>query len=201
MPVAHATRQPRLLAAVSVGLKGALMESFAWDEVRTRLERESPDQLALFNDAEAVGWVPLQTHVSVVDVATDLLGEDAMRNLGRGRILGMQLGALFPNMIRSWIRSFAEDPTQMVQLGPHIWKAGTEECGVLRLVSQQGNYAHFRFDNIPQAMRSSQGWRAMMEGVALGVLELAGLEAEVNLMAPQDDADYADATVKWRKKA
>lgn len=198
---ADAAHAPRVLAAVALGLKGALMESGVWEQVRVRMEREAPTLLKLFDTTDANGWVLLEAHVKVVDVATELIGVDAMRDLGRARILGMQLGALFPNMVRSWTRTFAEDPKQVVQVGPHLWRAGTDNCGTLSLISYVGHDAVFRFEHAPLMMRSSAGWRAMLEGVALGVLSLAGLDAEVHLLPPEPGTDFADATVHWEKKA
>lgn len=179
-----------------MGLKAALMASGVWEDVRARVEQDAPDDLADFNIADVSGWVPLSSHVRVVNAATDVLGIDGMRALGRARILSVTMGGVFPNMVRSWLRAFVE-PHQLVQIGPHIWRASTEDCGTLSLISLEGTSARFRFDHIPLLMRESGGWRAMMEGIALGVLELAGIKATIELTPPREQDDFADAWVSW----
>lgn len=179
-----------------MGLKAALMASGVWETVRARVEETAPEDLDEFNVTDVSGWVPLSSHVRVVNTATGVLGIDGMRALGRARILSVTMGGVFPNMVRSWLRAFVE-PHQLVQIGPHIWRASTEDCGTLSMVSLEGTTARFRFDRIPQMMRESAGWRAMMEGIALGVLELAGMKATVELTPPRDEDDFAAAWVSW----
>ena len=38
------------------------------------------------------------------------------------------MGGLFPNLLRSWVRSFRDDPGSLARIGPQIWQMAFREA-------------------------------------------------------------------------
>ena len=86
------------------------------------------------------------------------------------------MGGLFPNVVRSWVRSFRDDPRSLAHIGPRIWQTGFREAGEFIIDEVRPTGMSLRIAGCA-AMATSPAWQHLMEGSSAGILLLAGRRA------------------------
>lgn len=170
----HETGKPMMHRLVTLSLQRALIERGLWKQVSERLRATSPSALHAIEDANAGEWFTVKTHLELLDAVRASIGLDAIAELGRARIRGMQTGEMFPSIVGSWTRTFKEG-ADVVKVLPFLWRAATLNNGELVLKEITASHASFRLEGCARDMCLSEPWRVAIEGMGLGVLDRVAL--------------------------
>jgi hypothetical protein len=77
-------------------------------------------------------------------------------------------------MLRSWARSFGASAGHMLRGAVHVWRAACRNAGSLRAVDVRPGEVHLVIEGpLTDTFARSPGLSASLEGLALGVLDLA----------------------------
>ena len=185
----------RVSASLPLGYRATLVERGTWDLVSAVLEARDPHTAALLDDLRSIEWVSLRVHVSLVEAAGAALGLEAVRELGIARTQANTMGGLFPNLLRSWVRSFRGNPASLFGIGPQIWQAGFRGAGELLVSDLRPGHARVQVVNC-RLLASSTASQQGIEGSVAGILRLAGLEERVT--SRSDGVSTTDFWAEWR---
>lgn len=184
----------RVSASLPLGYRATLVERGSWEVVSAVLEARDPHTAALLDDLRSTEWVSLRVHVSLVEAAGAALGLEAVRELGFARTQANTMGGLFPNLLRSWVRSFRSNPASLFGIGPQIWQVGFRDAGELLLRDQHADRARVQIVDC-RLLAGSPAWQQAIEGAAAGILRLAGLEERVT--SRSDGVSTTDFWAEW----
>lgn len=185
---------PRIFAPVPLGVRATLLERGVWTEVRSVLEARDLESALLLEGLARTEWLPLSAHVALVTAITQVLGQDGARRFAALRTQESIMGGLFPNLLRSWVRSFRDNPASLLRIGPQIWQMAFREAGEFVIDEVRPSGASVRIIDC-EAMATSVAWRRMIEGSSVGILRLAGLRA--NVAYTVQDATTTRGETEW----
>jgi len=187
---------PRVLASMPIGLRATLLERGHWGAVRAVLEHRDLDAAVLLEGVRRSEWLGLSAHIALVEAAAEVLGLDGLRALGALRTQESTMGGLFPNLLRSWVRSFRSDPASLLRIGPQIWQAAFRDAGEFVIDEVRPFGASVRIIDC-EAMATSIAWQHIIEGSGAGIMQLAGL-ALYDLKFVSDGARTTRGELRWR---
>jgi hypothetical protein len=181
-------------------LRALMIAEGVWPKVRDALAVRAPMALRWLDDAANEPWIEMETYLSMVDAAGEALGLDALRALGRKRMVESSQSGIFASIVRGWLRSFERDPAQVLRVVPHLWRAGVRRGGSLRVVSAGDGFLHARLVPGPAAtlMARSPAWRAVLEGFCTGLLDLCGASGEAVFLVSTEVPGAIDVRFRWR---
>lgn len=169
---------PRVVASFPLGIRATLLDRGDWAAVHALLEQRDLDAMLRLEELRRTDWLPLSAHLSLIEAVGGVLGLDGIRELGFIRTQANTMGGLYPNLLRSWVRSFRDDPGNLFRIGPQIWQSAFREAGDFIIDDLRPHHAHARIiDCAPLA--TSPAWLHLVEGVAAGILHLADLHEHV----------------------
>ncbi len=168
---------PRVAASLVTGLRHLLIEHRVWDPARAVLLRRHPDVLKwvendLAVDPTRVDWVVAAHYGDLMDAILEVVGADRTFALGRERFERTAKAGAFAPVVRSWARSFGDDPQEFLRLAIHAWSAQTRNLGVLESVESRLGRARFVLRDAGPPIRDSVGWRRFISGYGTGMLDL-----------------------------
>ena len=186
---------PRVIASVPIGMRATLLERGQWGAVRAALEHRDLDAAVLIEGVRRSEWLQLSAHIALVEAAAEVLGLDGIRALGVLRTQESTMGGLFPNLLRSWVRSFRTDPASLLRIGPQIWQAAFRDAGEFVIDDVRPLGASVRIADC-EAMATSLAWQHVIEGSGTGIMQLAGL-AVYDVKLVSDGARTTRFEVRW----
>lgn len=186
---------PRVIASVPIGMRATLLERGQWGAVRAALEHRDLDAAVLIEGVRRSEWLQLSAHIALVEAAAEVLGLDGIRALGVLRTQESTMGGLFPNLLRSWVRSFRTDPASLLRIGPQIWQAAFRDAGEFVIDDVRPFGASVRIADC-EAMATSRAWQHVIEGSGTGIMQLAGL-AVYDVKLVSDGARTTRFEVRW----
>lgn len=167
---------PRVVASMPLGFRATLIERGQWAAVNAALEARDAEASMLLEELRRTDWLRLSSHVSLVEAAAQVVGFEGVRSLGTLRTQESIMGGLFPNLLRSWVRSFRDDPMSLARIGPQIWQMAFREAGEFIIEDARPTGVTLRIVGC-EAMATSRAWQHLMEGSSMGILQLAGRRA------------------------
>lgn len=180
---------PALRTGSVLGGIAVLRERGQWEAVRAEVFRRDPFASHWIDRVADGAWCPLDRGIALFDALHALYGEEGARALGTTRFArSMETGVLAP-MLRSWARVVAPDAVALVKLAPHLWRAGSQGLGDVRVLEARPGAARLRFTSEHPSLVSSAGFQAFLEGFVLELVKLrlgpdrGGTDRE----APSDD--------------
>jgi hypothetical protein len=151
-----------------------MVERDLWDHVQVALAQRSEHELDWAQAPDSLEWVELEHFVALIDAIGGTLGVTELRSLVRRRIVDPAGSSFYAPMLRSWARSFGASAGHMLRGAVHVWRAALRNAGTLRPVDVRPGEVHLVVEG-PLALeyRRSPALSAALEGLALGVLDLA----------------------------
>jgi hypothetical protein len=185
---------PRVVASFPLGLRATLLDRGDWTAVRDTLERRDLDAALRLEGLGGADWLPLPAHLALLEAIAAVLGLDGIRELGFVRTQQNTMGGLFPTLLRSWVRSFRNEPASLLRIGPHIWQTAFREAGEVVIDDVRPAHGSLRIVRCPQ-LATSVAWQQITEGVSAGILHLAGLRERVTFRS--DGVSTTSAELEW----
>lgn len=178
---------PAIASSVVSGVRRLLIEDGRWIDVRERMIARDP-RASEWIDGTIVGpWIALERHLAIMSALQDVVGDDGLRAIGKNRLRDSVSAGVLAPIFRSWARSYAAAPAQLIRVTPHVWSAATRNLGSLRVDSVGEREMTLRVVPTPEPVRRNDAWQRFLEGYGLGVLELGSLEGEVAI-APERES-------------
>ncbi|MBZ0119125.1 MAG: hypothetical protein K8H88_19170 [Sandaracinaceae bacterium] len=165
---------PRIAASLLNGVRQTMIDEGHWADVERVLFELDPHAPSWLKAAERGEWVLAEHHLCVIEAMRRVLGAQALERYGAAHLRrDMETGALAP-VLRSWARSFARDPHELLRVIPHAWQAVTRNLGRLVRVTEEPGRALYRLEGDPGLVAGSPGWQSFLTGFATELLHLAG---------------------------
>ncbi len=170
---------PAVTTQSIVGFVTMLKERGLWDAVRTDILRRDPFASHWVDRIADSTWCPLDRGAQLIETAHGLLGDDGVRSLGVARFSrAMDTGVLAP-MLRSWARTVAPDTMTLVKLAPHLWRAGSQGLGELKVLEVERGFARLQFTSDHPTFVACHAWHVFLEGFALALIGLSRSDDEL----------------------
>jgi hypothetical protein len=189
-------REARVAASLVNGVRSALIEDGTWERIEPAvLEREPAigDWLA---EAGHEPWVSLEGHLVWMQALYEVLGREELERRGAERLrTGLDMGPL-ARMLRSWLREYAKDPSQLFRVAPHVWLAITRDAGRMVLVESSPTHIRFRIEGAPPALAKLPGWHALLSGFGRELLATTGRQGSLSI-GPDDDGVSLALAATW----
>jgi hypothetical protein len=180
--------EPRIAATLVNGVRRGLIEDGTWERVEAAVLAREPMLPEWLQDANRAEWVTLEGYLRFMGALLDVLGADAMIELGATRFRAdVDVGPLGP-MLRGWIREFARDTNTLLRVAPHAWQAITRDAGRMVVVSSGPDHIRFRLDATPAALLTGSGWHLFLSGFGTELLRRSGHQGSFSV-APDDGGD------------
>lgn len=200
MPLAHARDltpavERAIGSSMSSGVRRHLIEDGTWDAVRAQLLARDPDASAWIDVGVRGPWFPVERHLAIMRALHDVAGDEGVRALGQRRLHESLTAGILGPLLRSWGRSYAGAPAQLLRVAPHAWSAATRNLGTMVITSMGDRVMGIEVRQAPEIVRRCDPWHRFLEGYGLGVLEMGMLDGEVAI-ATSDDALVG--TFRWR---
>lgn len=183
-------------ASIVSGLRRLLIEEGRWPAVREAAIARSALAGEWIDASLRDAWVPMERHVAIMQACADVLGDEGVRALGVARVHDSLKGGVLSPILRSWLRSYAGAPGQLLRVTPHVWSAVVRHAGRLELVEMGGRAARFRVQGAPEVLRAARAWHRFLEGYVVGVLEAGAYRGDARL-DPDDHEAALDLRVTW----
>ena len=167
---------PRVAASMPLGFRATLLERGLWAEVHAALEARDLEASMRLEELRRTEWLPLSAHVSLIEAAAQVVGLPGVRSLGTLRTQESTMGGLFPNLLRSWVRSFRDDPGSLARIGPQIWQMAFREAGEFLIDDARPTGVTLRIVGW-DALAPSAAWRHVRAGASGGIQLLTGRRA------------------------
>jgi hypothetical protein len=169
--VAHA---PLVAAGLVATYRASMVERDLWDHVLVALRQRGETDLDWLTGTASTEWVELERFVALIDAIGDTLGAAELRSLVRRRIADPSGSSFYAPMLRSWARSFGASAGHMLRGAVHVLRAALRNAGSVRAVDVLPGEVHLVIDEpLATFYRNSPALSAALEGLALGVLDLA----------------------------
>lgn len=176
-PTAHVP-WPRIAARVAVSRVEALMANV---RVRQRFLRRG-GRARFFDDIRLKPWVSLSEYCRLLDSAYAVIGQTALAEITRARIVEESREGPFVEAAR-------RSRDELGALLSGYWKTAFRDAGGVR-VSNDSRGLRLTIVGASSQFRNSLGWRTALTGSLIGVLEVAGLSGSVRLREE-------DGVVSW----
>lgn len=185
------TTPPQIVASLVNGLRRNLIEDGTWERVEADVLARAPMLEAWLREAERSEWVSLEGHLRFTQALLEVLGEEALAARGAARMReDLDVGPLAP-MLRSWIRGFAKDASELMRVAPHVYQAITRGAGRMVLVDSERGRIAFAIRGGPSLLRELRGWHALIEGFGSELLRASGRQGSVSVAPDGDGSSLA----------
>jgi hypothetical protein len=166
---------PLVAAGLVATYRASMVERDLWDHVLVWLRQHGETEfLQTLDTLHPNEWVELERFVSLIDAIGATIGVNELRSMVRKRIVDPSGSSFYAPMLRSWARSFGASAGHMLRGAVHVWRAALRNAGGLRAVDVLPGEVHLVIEGpAAAAYRGSQALSATLEGLALGVLDLA----------------------------
>jgi hypothetical protein len=156
-----------------VGFITVLKERGRWDEVRADVLAHDPFANHWVDRVADGTWCPLDRSARLLASAHRVLGDEGVRSIGVARFSrAMDTGVLAP-MLRSWARTVGPDTMTIVKLTPHLWRAGSQSLGELKVLEVRPGHARLHFTTDHPVFLACRAWHVFLEGFALAFIGLS----------------------------
>jgi len=168
---------PTIAASAVAGVRHLLIEENAWASVRAQLVKTHADAASWIDsdlsvDPTKTAWVPVTHHAQMMDALLAVVGPDQTFALGRARAHRTAQAGAFAPVVRSWSRSFGQNPTEFLKLTLHAWSSQTQNLGEFVVADSRPGFARFVMKHASQLLRESAGWQRFLAGYGTGLLDL-----------------------------
>lgn len=185
------SKPPQIAAALVNGLRRDLIEDGTWE----RIEADVLARAAMLDEwlraADDEEWVSLEGHLRFTEALREVIGDDALAERGAARLRqDVDVGPLAP-LLRSWIRGFASDASELMRVAPHVYQAITRNAGRMVLVDSQPGRIRFAIQGAPPLLRELRGWHTLIEGFGRELLQLSGRRGSVSVGPDSDGSSLA----------
>lgn len=174
-----------------------LAEEGSWPAIREAFAQRYPHDSGWLDERMWSTWIDLDRHVALLDAAAEVMGLDGVRHIGRRRLTEELRAGLFARIVRSWLRSFAEHPSYLLRVAPYLWRAGFRDCGDMLLQKADARSLDYCLQGAPPHLLQSDAWRALLEGFAQGMFELARVEGDIAFDSPEGEPEVVYITCRW----
>ena len=196
-PDLDAGAPPLVASSIVAGVRRLIGEHTDLLAVRRALAVRHPEAVESMDAPPAGEWADAHKYSALLEATREMIGEAQLRTLGRARVLEtQQSGALSP-LLRSWTRSYSEDPVQFLRVAPHTWAAGTRNLGRMKLASSRPGEVRFELEGAPPMLRTARAWLRFLEGFGDGLLEIAHLSGTCSIGSSPDRGDVIDVVFRW----
>lgn len=193
-------RQPRIAASLVNGVRRSLIEDGTWERVEPDVLSRAPMLAEWLESANRAEWVSLEGYLRFMTALLDVLGPDALIELGAARFRAdVDVGPLGP-MLRGWIREFARDTSELLRVAPHAWQAITRDAGRMVLVSSGDDHIRYRLEGTPASLLLSAGWHLFLSGFGTELLRRSGRQGSFSV-GPEDGASSLVFEGRWSTDA
>lgn len=185
---------PTIAASAVVGVRHLLIEENAWAAVRAELIRQDAAAATWIDsdlsiDPTKVSWVPIAYHVQMMLALHRVVGPERTFELGRERLRRTAQAGAFAPVVRSWSRSFGNDPTEFLKLTLHAWSGQTQNLGSFELVESKPGHARFLMRKATRLLVESPGWQLFLAGYGTGLLDLVHRKGKCRIGVVGDDVE------------
>ncbi|MFW5925842.1 MAG: hypothetical protein ACOCV4_06725 [Myxococcota bacterium] len=178
-------------------IRSMLAEEGSWPAIREAFAQRYPHDSGWLDERMWSTWIDLDRHVALLDAAAEVMGLDGVRHIGRRRLTEELRAGLFARIVRSWLRSFAEHPSYLLRVAPYLWRAGFRDCGDMLLQKADARSLDYCLQGAPPHLLQSDAWRALLEGFAQGMFELARVEGDIAFDSPEGEPEVVYITCRW----
>ncbi len=190
------SKPPQIAASLVNGLRRNLIEDGVWERIEANVLAREPMLDGWLRDADEEEWVSLEGHLRFTEALRQILGEEALAARGAARLReDVDVGPLAP-LLRSWIRGFANDASELMRVAPHVYQAITRNAGRMVLVDSQKGHIRFAIQGGPPLLGELRGWPALIEGFGRELLQLSGRRGSVSV-GPDDDGSSLRLEALW----
>ena len=163
----------RVSGAVLCAYRAASVECGHWDQLRTELALRMEVEPQVLDEITVSDWLDVGSLTALLEaqlVYTDL---DVLKMRVRRHLIDAESNHVYAPMLRSWTRSFATPEHMLRALGP-LFRAGLRnaEAPLVRRVDDAHVSVQIR-GALLASLRASPALCAALEGVLLGLLDLA----------------------------
>jgi len=191
------TRAPKIASGVVTSLRAMLFDEGLWPRVRDELARRDPFAVEEIDEKLRHAWTDVSVYVDILDALDRVVGLDRSRELGRTRISHERRQGFFAHVIRSWLRSFGDDPQLLLRLTIPLWNATFRGAGTLSMLESRPGFVRLRIRDCAPELMASPAWKRSVEGMFQGGLEWIGVRAEPEVAPAQGEAHAIDYTIRW----
>ncbi len=166
-------------------MRRSLIEDGTWERVEADVLARAPTLAEWLQLANRADWVSLDGYLRFMEALLDVLGEDALIELGAARFhADVDVGPLGP-LLRGWIREFARDTSELLRVAPHAWQAITRNAGRMVLVSSGADHIRYRLEDTPSSLLRPSGWHLLLSGFGRELLRRSGRQGSFSV-APDE---------------
>jgi hypothetical protein len=143
-----------------------------------------------------MAWFPIEHDHWVVDGIIGVLGREQAIRLWRASVPDIVDKPLLRTFVSGMLRVLGDDPARIIGLFPKAWPLIYEGFSELTLNTESSTQVTVVFDQLAPQLRTYPNYFVSWTGIVQGLLELAHVEAEVELtIAP--DVRSARARCSW----
>lgn len=184
-----APQQPLVASPLFNGLRAQLIRQGRWESLEASILAADPSLGDWLTTAVREPWMPLLPYFRIMEALRSTLGDEGMAELGRERLRAdLELGTLAP-MLRAWVREFADDPTALMRVSPHVWSAITQHAGTMRLESAEPGRVAFRIAGAPVELLTAAGWHRLFEGFGEELMRRSQRDGSVSVSALPEESE------------
>ena len=145
-------------------------------------------------DAERADWVSLEGYLRFMEALHEVLGADALIELGAARFReDVDVGPLGP-LLRGSIREFAGDTGELLRVAPHAWQAITRGAGRMVLTSSAADHIRYRLENTPEVLLTGSAWHLLLRGFGTELVRRSGRTSSLSVGPDGDNS----LVFEWR---
>lgn len=191
-------RRCAVAGPVFFAVRGMLAQREGWNDVREAFVRRRPQDAGWIDKPSWSMWVALDRHVDLVEAAVEVMGIEGIHEVGRERLAEDLRDGPLANIVRSWLRTFADSPSRLLRVAPYLWRAGFRDCGDMVVDDVQEQALRFKLMHAPERLRASEAWRTLLAGFGQGLLELAQVEGgKVRFVTMDDSSEDVGIVLSW----
>lgn len=194
------SQEPQIAASIVNGTRRSLIEDGTWERIEPDVLARAPILSRWLRDAERAEWVSLEGYLLFMQALLDVLGRDALIELGSTRLRAdIDVGALAP-LLRGWIREFARDASELLRVAPHAWQAITKNAGRMVLADSGRGHIRFRVEGAPASLLALSGWHFLLSGFGAELLRRSGRHGSFSV-GPAGDGSSLVLEGRWSDDA
>lgn len=170
------------LAKSGISVSGGVLCSYRaslascglWEAVQLNFSDRSGLSPGVLDELQPGDWLPLPRFVTLLDALAQRVEPELLKTLVRRRMVEPSGSNFYAPMLRSWSRSFGASPGQMLRGLLPLWRAALRHAEPPEVLLVAANEVHVLFAGpIARAVRSCEALSVSLEGVLLGLLDLA----------------------------
>jgi len=187
---------PAIRGVMASRLRTSLIQLELWARTRAALRARAPEVEAEVGGWRGYGWVTLEDWLRLVDAIGEVADPPLLREVGRTWMRGELSEGRLAHVLRSWLRAFSRDPLHLARITPHFWRAVFRRNGRIEVANHGRGFVRLSlYDAV--SVQENRTWQLLLEGTAMGLMELVDEHVEVQIAAVPDDA-RVDLLILWR---